>query len=287
MPYIHYAGAADVWKHLSLCSFLKNESPRTYVETNSAFPRYALERTDTQEYGVYTFFENASRIPLLLHVPYYQEIAKLNAGNSQLTSYLGSPGLAMKSLADISEEFVFFDIEQEPLEQCLEYANELGIGSKVKVRLEDSVDGVFSLLPALSSKDFIHFDPYEMWYKSGDIDYADVFVEATRRGIKCMVWYGFHTLQEKQRVYEFFSQKLKKLQGHDIRCVEMIMDIIKETEIRVDPRIIGSGILISNLTRRSFSDLDKFSDALVGVYKDTFFRGSPGGLYKEEVFFNK
>ena len=192
MHYIHYGRIGDIWKHLPLCSFLTNEKPRKYVETNAAFPIYELEGSPEQEYGVSTFFENASRAPSILATPYYQEISKLNNNYDNLVSYLGSPGLAMHCLKDVADEFIFFDLEQIALKECEKYAAKLGITSKIKIRCEDSVNGAHSLLSSLSSEDFIHFDPYEMWHKSNGIDYGDVFVEATKKGIKCMVWYGFY-----------------------------------------------------------------------------------------------
>jgi len=287
MHYIHYGRIGDIWKHLPLCSFLRNEKPRKYVETNAAFPIYELEKSVEQEYGIYTFFENAAKIPVLLDTPYYQEISKLNDGHKKLTSYLGSPGLAMHCLKDVTKDFIFFDLEQIALKRCEEYATKLGITTKVKVRCKDSVNGVYSLLPSLSSEDFIHFDPYEMWHKSNGVDYGDVFVEATKKGIKCMVWYGFYTLKQKQQVYDFFNQKLKSISGHNVRCIEVIMDIIEEDDIKVNPGIIGVGVLTSNLSQKSLEDMDSLSNALIDIYKGSFFGDYPGDLYKEELFYGE
>ncbi len=59
MGYSYFGQIGDIWKHLPLCNFLYNESPRKYIESNSGFAQYQLTNTPEQQYGVYTFYRRA------------------------------------------------------------------------------------------------------------------------------------------------------------------------------------------------------------------------------------
>ena len=67
----------------------------------------------------------------------------------------------------------------------------------------------------------------------------------------------------------------------------MIMDIIEEDDIKVNPGIIGVGVLTSNLSQQSLDDMDNLSNALIDIYRGSSFGGYPGDLYKDEIFYGE
>ena len=96
MSYIHYGNIGDIWKHLPLCSFLENEQPKIYIESNSAYATYLLTKNQKQKYGIYTFYEKSIDLNILSKTPYYNIVKKnINLPNSR---YAGSPALAMEIL---------------------------------------------------------------------------------------------------------------------------------------------------------------------------------------------
>ncbi|MGV9205945.1 MAG: RsmD family RNA methyltransferase, partial [Promethearchaeia archaeon] len=253
MGYKHYGNIGDIWKHLPLCSFLKNESPRWYIETNSAKPFYHLDHNPARNYGIYTFFERIQNNSLLQNTEYVKLLQNVPNNQKNLKAYLGSPGLAMKTLSSGSEKFIFYDIEKEPLIEIQDYAKKLGLESKVETRCEDSIRASYELLNELAKQDFIHFDPYYA-FEEGEhgLAYIDVFLKATSRNVKCMLWYAYFTLQEKREIAKKLNDLLKKyninVKKKKIRNIEIYLDIIQEDDIVVNPGVLGCGVLISNLS---------------------------------------
>jgi len=291
MPYQHYGNIGDIWKHLPLCNFIQNENPRKYIETNSAFPLYQLERTPRKEYGIFTYFEKIPQSDILKNSLYSRLIGDLEENKSGLKVYLGSPGLAMSYLSRISAEFIFFDIEKEPLDEIMRFGEKLGIRTKVKIFHQDSIIGTYNLLSKLNHQDFIHFDPY-IPFEKGDngLDYLDVFIKATKRRIKSMLWYGFFTLNEKHQIYNEIQDRIKseniEVHNFNIQSIEMSLDIIEKDDVKVNPGIMGCGILVSNLSNQSMSDFNELSSELVKIYKGTsLFIAFSGDLNAEKIDF--
>jgi 23S rRNA (adenine2030-N6)-methyltransferase len=76
MSYSHYGKIGDVWKHLSLCSFLNSEKPKKYIEINSSKAYYKLSNTPEQNFGVYTFLSESPKSNILVNSPYYRILKK-------------------------------------------------------------------------------------------------------------------------------------------------------------------------------------------------------------------
>ena len=163
MSYIHYARIGDIWKHLPLCTFLANEKPRFYIETNSAYPKYSLSHSPERDYGIYTFLDNVNKSKLLLNSEYHHLLNHIN-GN-EIKTYLGSPGLALNILKENPEKYIFCDIEKKALKNIQEYAAELNLKGKIEIYKNDSLKTIYPLLNKFSSLDFIHIDPYLIFEK--------------------------------------------------------------------------------------------------------------------------
>ena len=206
--YTHFAKQPDVLKHLILCEVLKNETPQIYVETNSACAIYPMAQTPEQQYGIYHFLKKADDVPSLKDSVYYL----LESGEMAKGNYLGSPALAMNVLGKQAKRFVFFDLEKSALENVGTYAKQIGLSASVEIHHADSSRGTIELLPSLPTSSFIHIDPYEI-DKKGDsgVTYLDVLIQATLLGMKCLLWYGFMTGDDKASLDNYITSSLEKM----------------------------------------------------------------------------
>lgn len=278
--YTHFAKQPDVLKHLVLCEVLKNEAPQVYVETNSACAIYPMTQTPEQEYGIYHFLEKADRNKSLKDSVYYQlESAEMAKG-----SYLGSPALAMNVLKKQAQKFVFFDLEKSALENVAGYARQIKLSTPVDIRHTDSLEGTMELLPSLPKSSFIHIDPYEI-DKKGDsgVTYLDVLIQATQLGMKCLLWYGFMTGNDKESLDNYIISSLKKAGIKDYTGVELTMNSIRKDSILCNPGILGSGILATNLSQISKDIILDYSNKLVDIYQDAKYKDYDGSLYIQHL----
>jgi len=278
--YTHFAKQPDVLKHLILCEVLKNETPQVYVETNSACAIYPMTQTPEQQYGIYHFLEKADEVPSLKDSVYYQlESGKIAKGN-----YLGSPALAMNVLGKQAKRFVFFDLEKSALENVGTYAKQIGLSASVEIHHADSSRGAVELLPSLPTSSFIHIDPYEI-DKKGDsgVTYLDVLIQATLLGMKCLLWYGFMTGDDKASLDNYITSSLEKAGIKDYTGVELTMNSIRKDSVLCNPGILGSGILATNLSQTSTDIILDYSNQLVDIYKDAKYKDYDGSLYIQHL----
>lgn len=284
MSYTHFGKQADVWKHLSLCEVMINEHPQIYIETNSACSDYYLSNTPEQQYGIYHFINKAPNYKDLFKSKYFE----LERSAMKQNKYLGSPGLAIRILGDIIDKFFFFDIEPEPLTTIAEFAMQNHIANKIETINRDSVIGVMDMLPTLPKSTLIHIDPYGIDQPSeNEYDYLDLFVKATELGIKCILWYGFNTLDEKKSINEFITDKVNNCMNANLSCVELIMKTIKNNTIPCNPGILGSGLLTSNLSAESILKVLDYSELLIDLYKGITFKSFKGDLYRNIIEIKK
>ena len=278
--YTHFAKQPDVLKHLILCEVLKNETPQVYVETNSACAIYPMTQTPEQQYGIYHFQEKADEVPSLKDSVYYQ----LESGEMAKGNYLGSPALAMNVLGKQAKRFVFFDLEKSALENVGTYAKQIGLSASVEIHHADSSRGAIELLPSLPTSSFIHIDPYEI-DKKGDsgVTYLDVLIQATLLGMKCLLWYGFMTGDDKASLDNYITSSLEKAGIKDYTGVELTMNSIRKDSVLCNPGILGSGILATNLSQTSTDIILDYSNQLVDIYKDAKYKDYDGSLYIQHL----
>lgn len=278
--YTHFAKQPDVLKHLILCKVLKNETPQVYVETNSACAIYPMTQTPEQQYGIYHFLEKADEVPSLKDSVYYQ----LESGEMAKGNYLGSPALAMNVLGKQAKRFVFFDLEKSALENVGTYAQQIGLSPFVEIYHADSSRGTIELLPSLPTSSFIHIDPYEIDKKGNSgVTYLDVLIQATLLGMKCLLWYGFMTGDDKASLDNYITSSLEKAGIKDYTGVELTMNSIRKDSVLCNPGILGSGILATNLSQTSTDIILDYSNQLVDIYKDTKYKDYDGSLYIQHL----
>lgn len=282
--YSHYGKPADVWKHLTLCEVIRIEKPSIYIESNSACAEYTLSYTPEQHYGICTFIGKSHENPLLQH-SLYSELERVAVKKNK---YIGSPGLAMRVLAHSPEKYIFFDIQHTPLDNIAQFAKDNLLTYKVVTHRQDSIQGVLNLLDTLPVNTLIHIDPYTIDQPSETgYDYMDVFTQATARGLKCFLWYGFNTLNEKKYLNEFISCKLHDNVARNCTCTELIMDIIQPDAILCNPGILGSGLLTGNLSETSVSAVLNYTQLLKELYRNTHYKDCKGSMYMESICFDR
>ena len=278
--YTHFAKQPDVLKHLILCEVLKNETPQIYVETNSACAIYPMTQTPEQQYGIYHFLEKADEVPSLKDSIYYQ----LESGEMAKGNYLGSPALAMNVLGKQAKRFVFFDLEKSALENVGTYAKQIELSASVEIHHADSSRGTIELLPSLPTSSFIHIDPYDIDQKADSgVTYLDVLTQATLLGMKCLLWYGFMTGDDKASLDNYITSSLEKAGIKDYTGVELTMNSIRKDSVLCNPGILGSGILATNVSQASKDIILDYSNQLVDIYKDAKYKDYDGSLYIQHL----
>ena len=278
--YTHFGKQPDILKHLVLCEVLQIEKPQIYVETNPACAIYTMAHTPEQEYGIYHFLNEANEDDILKNSLYYQ----LESESMANGYYLGSPALAMKVLNNDIKGHLFFDLEKGALENIETFARHQAVTPPIRTFNCDSVDGILKILPSLPKATFLHIDPYEIDKRNNNgHTYLDVLTSATQLGMKCLLWYGFMTINDKQILNKYVSEKLSKADINDYACSELIMNAIKKDTVICNPGILGSGILATNLSQKSNVMIQVYSKKIVAIYKDARYKEFDGSLYNDII----
>lgn len=148
----------------------------------------------------------------------------------------------------------------------------------------DSLEGVIKLLLSLSQSSFLHIDPYEIDKKGiSGTTYLDVLIQATQADMKCLLWYGFMTKNDKIHINQYIVNRLEEENIKEYTCIELIMNSIRKDTIPCNPGILGSGILATNLSQEANKAIWDYSDMLVCMYSDTKYKSYDGRLYRDSI----
>ena len=142
----------------------------------------------------------------------------------------------MNVLEKQAKRFVFFDLEKSALENVGTYAKQVGLSASVEMHHADSSRGTIELLPSLPSSSFIHIDPYEI-DKKGDsgVTYLDILIQATQLGMKCLLWYGFMTEDDKESLDNYIVSSLEKAGIKDmygVKCKKTVSACLRKESAR-------------------------------------------------------
>lgn len=102
--------------------------------------------------------------------------------------------------------------------------------------------------------------------------------------MKCLLWYGFMTLNDKSYLNSYIMTRLKDAGIKEYTCVELIMKSIRQDTVLYNPGIIGSGILATNLSQQSKKIILDYSDMLVRLYQNATYKDKDGSLYRDKPF---
>jgi 23S rRNA (adenine2030-N6)-methyltransferase len=283
MSYRHFGRFGDVWKHLPLAEFLWIERPTRFVDTNAAFPQYALSGSAEQAYGVGVVERNIDRSAAIRTSQWWRLLTGVEGNAERITTYLGSPALAMRLLADLECDFEFFDLERDALDKVRRYAQHLALSGRVRCRNEDSIEGLMQLAETLPPSSFVHVDPYDVHAKNvNGQSYFEAFCRVVRAGVQCMLWYGFNTPRQREESHEAFGAV--ESSGLPVVGIEMVAAPFGPDPPVVDPGILGCGVLGANLGEASVSVFRTYASELVSVYRGSRMMGQHCGEVSSREF---
>lgn len=275
MANTHYGQIGDVWKHLPLAEILSIEAPSIYWESHAGSAQYTLTHSAERDYGVFFFASNASRSPALADSR-YREILRHYEQRGRLTVYPGSPLIAMLLLREGGRRFLFCDIDGESLSTIHESAGQLGLAENaVRVVEYDGAATLQESLAAVSAADasatFVHIDPYDPFARSSDgLTPVDLFCRVSISRMKAMLWYGFHSLEQRERLLEDMRQAMATNgmvpEAQALWNGEIVLEVINDPEYDFDPGVLGCGVMCSNLSPDSLSACRRLGEGLESAY---------------------
>ena len=84
--------------------------------------------------------------------------------------------------------------------------------------------------------------------------------------MKCLLWYGFMTGDDKTHLNQYIAGKLKEAGIHEYTCVELTMNSIRKA---------------TNLSQKSNTLILEYSKRLVNLYQHAEYKSYDGRLYRE------
>ena len=189
----------------------------------------------------------------------------------------------MKVLNNDVKGCLFFDLEKEALENIESFVRHQAVVPSIRTFNCDSIDGVLSYCRHYPNPRF-YIQTYEIDKPNSNANtYLDVLISATKLGMKCLLWYGFMTINDKQALNKSMSEKFNKAGIKDYTCSELIMNAIKKDTVVCNPGILGSGILATNLFQKSNAVIQDYSKKLVEIYKNAQYKKFNGSLYNDTI----
>jgi 23S rRNA (adenine2030-N6)-methyltransferase len=266
MANVHYASIGDVWKHLPLAEILRIEHPSRYWETHSGSSSYPLTHSPERDYGALAFLEQAGRSPGLAGSAYWRLLARHGSGRAP--TYPGSPLIAMELLGEVGGRFLFCDLDSESLSNIVDDSRVLGVplGS---VRLVEG-DGVSNLADELSglaedkvAGTFLLVDPYRPLEPNSEGETPlGLFVRAAKRGVGCMLWYGFDSQRYRSALLEAMGAGIEGSAWFG----EVSLRAEDLSEVGFDPGVLGCGIVVCNVGEEALAACGHLGEELALAY---------------------
>jgi 23S rRNA A2030 N6-methylase RlmJ len=202
----HFAKLADVWKHLPLAEILFIERPANYWETHAGNASYAMVDDAERRYGAVRFAEVAVGFPALARSSYLTHLRSMNPALGPVTSYPGSPLLAMRELG-ATASYVFCDTDEASVADLKEAASRFGVASGVRVVSSDGMTALHECLDAVDGTILAHIDPYDPWARGpSGLSALDLASELIRKGIGLVYWYGYDRPDRQAWAFDTLSQ---------------------------------------------------------------------------------
>ena len=262
MANLHYAEIGDVWKHLLLAEVLVIDAPRRYLESHAGSSSYLLTSSPERDYGALRFASRATRSPTLEGSAYRRPLARY--GGRALATYPGSPLIAMTLLGSAAghaggTRFVFCDLDANSLSTISEDARTLGLPDD-RLRLVEGggISEINRQLASLSEEEadatFLHADPYQPLAAGEDgATTLDLFGRAATLGAKCMLWYGFDSVRDRDdlriamRSLADASRDGGNEEHRPLWYGEVSLRADDLSEGGFDPGVLGCGVLLCNV----------------------------------------
>jgi 23S rRNA (adenine2030-N6)-methyltransferase len=296
MANLHYAEIGDVWKHLPLAEVLAIEAPRRYLESHSGSSSYLLTRSPQRDYGALRFASRAPRSPTLQGSAYLRLLARYNGDDETLATYPGSLLISMTLLGSAAghaggTRFVFCDLDAYSLSTIAEDARKLGLPEN-RLRLVEG-DGIAeinwqlaSLPEEEASATFLHADPYQLLAAGEDgATSVDLFGRAAALGVKCMLWYGFDSVRDRDDLRLVLRSLADVSPGGGNEkhrppwYGEVSLGADDLSEVGFDRGVLGCGVVLCNVGEEALAACERLGEGLSRIYTDTSLpNGADGSL---------
>ncbi len=279
----HFAEIGDVWKHLPLAEVLPLLAVKVYWESHSGSASYALEPSAARRYGALRFRERAGASPDLARSRY----AALLAECSACGRYPGSPLIALSCAP--GAEFLFCDTDPASLESIRAEALALGAPpARLRTVAADGMQTLAAELDALPDERarslFVFLDPYRPLEPGpSGITALDVFWQATTKGARAVLWYGFGNLAFRDTFLRAVRDAGGACGADAASCglwrAEVTPEFVHAGIEDSTGRNIGAGLLCSHLGERAVATCRRLGRALADIYADAALAdGTPAAL---------
>jgi 23S rRNA A2030 N6-methylase RlmJ len=273
---IYFGDVGDVWKHLAFAEIVATEQPRHVWESHAGSALYPLSHSLGRDFGVYFFYEQAAKTALLRDSAYARILRELETGG-HLQDYPGSPFLAMQLLKRGSADFVFCDTAAKSLADIGRAALRLSIDD-ARLQLIDG-DGLSTLSqlgaelsPVEAESIFVHIDPYQARRASSPgLNAFDLLCQLADRGMRCMLWAGYHTPTERNNLFRALQRATAKAgtsaESLALWCADVCFVGITDGQLSKSSPVISSLIIGSHLSARTRAACEKLGHELARVYR--------------------
>ena len=270
----HFGKISEVWKHAVLAEVLDQDRPRSFGETHAGSADYSLTHSPERDYGIYGFWDRRTADPTLRASVYARVLDALPQVSGRPRRCPGSPLVAMNILG-ASTDHVYFDTDPDSVRTIAGVADELGIASHVRTEARDGCSGV--LQAHLDHPDAcVHIDPFDPFEPGsvGGPSPVDVAKTLSSAGTRVLYWYGYEAADERTWAWEEIAAT--------VPSARWWIGEIEYAEPETDSGIVGSGVLVANVSDPAIERCKAFGGALVSAYRKASLpsgnRGSLGFL---------
>jgi 23S rRNA (adenine2030-N6)-methyltransferase len=287
----HFGTIGDIWKHLPLAEILRVEKPFSYWESHAGSASYTLTHSVQRDYGVFYFIEHTIQSPML-ETSAYKHILNTYQQDRELSTYPGSPLIALKVLHENQSKFLFCDIDNESLKNIQEAVDTKGASKVVEMIHGDGISTLAEKAANLSAQDalttFVHIDPFRPFTRSVNrLHSIDLFSKLSQQGVKVLYWYGYDSYQYRNTLINEIKLSLAKYEVSLIKtpiwCGDISLAAIDDPLFDEHPGVLGCGIVASNLSKASVENCHRLGKELVGIYENALFPSGISGALRYQT----
>jgi 23S rRNA (adenine2030-N6)-methyltransferase len=187
--------------------------------------------------------------------------------------------------------FVFCDLDGNSLSTISDDARTLGLPEgRLQLVKGDGISEINRQLAGLSEEEaaatFLHADPYQP-LEAGEegATTLDLLGRAATLGAKCMLWYGFDSLRDRDdlRIALRFLADASRDGGNEEHRPpwygEVSLRAEDLSEIGFDPGVLGCGVLLCNVAEETLAACERLGEGLAQLYAGTKLpNGADGSL---------
>lgn len=271
----HFAKFADVWKHLPLDEALSAERPRRYWETHAGSAMYPLTPSPERRYGVYWLWDHLDRSELLRGSAYVRLLRGLPEVDGYPARYPGSAMQAMLLLGRGADQYLLCDRDPASARDLDHGARLAGVADLADCHEGDGRDRIAAAIESLADARplFVHIDPFDSFERgAGGLSPIDLMNALTRLGARVMYWYGYEDPGDRGWIVHVLESSGSSWCG-DVLLPE-----------RDESGLLGCGVLLANMTERTYERCARLGRELVRVYTDAVLpSGSVGSPSFREI----